>query len=211
MPRLLELFSGTGSVGRAFAAAGWDVTSLDIDPRSPADIHADICHFDFRVWEPGHFDVIWASPPCTQYSIARTWAKTPRDLEGADALVARARYIIDYLRPKLFWIENPWTGLLRKRQVVADLPLHVTDYCMWGAPYKKRTALWTNHPNPQLLLCDRACGAFVDGKHTASAQRGPSCAGAGDRFCLDQLHALPLRLCAHIAAISGAFISSDPV
>ena len=33
MPRLLELFSGTGSVGRAFATLGWGVVSIDLDPR----------------------------------------------------------------------------------------------------------------------------------------------------------------------------------
>ena len=116
--RLLELFSGTGSVGRAFEAAGWEVTSLDADLRTPADIHADILTFDFRVWHPGHFDAIWASPPCTEYSIARTTARTPRDLDLADSLVQRAIDAIIYLRPTVWWIENPATGLLRTRPVV---------------------------------------------------------------------------------------------
>jgi hypothetical protein len=205
--RLLELFSGTGSVGRAFASAGWDVVSLDSDPQSPASIHADIRHFDFRVWQPGDFDAIWASPPCTEYSIARTRAKRPRDLDGADALVLRALHVIEYLRPVCYWIENPWTGLLRKRQVVAGLPMHITDYCRWGAPYKKRTALWTNHPSPDLLLCDKACGSFAHGRHVASAQRGPSCSGASDTFSVHELHALPARLCDHIASKTSAFVS----
>ena len=38
--RMLELFSGTGSVGNVFRERGWDVTSLDRDMQ--ADIKADI-------------------------------------------------------------------------------------------------------------------------------------------------------------------------
>ena len=85
--RLLELFSGTGSVGRAFAAAGWSVVSLDSDEKTPATIRVDILDWDFLSYQPGYFDASWASPPCTEYSIARTAAKTPRNLDlaiGAD-------------------------------------------------------------------------------------------------------------------------------
>ena len=91
--RLLELFSGTGSIGRAFEAQGWEVISLDILP--PATIITHILDWDFREYPPGHFDFIWASPPCTEYSIARTRATRPRDFELADSLVAKALDIIE--------------------------------------------------------------------------------------------------------------------
>ena len=57
MPRrLLELYSGTGSVGRAFAALGWDVVPVDLDPRANATFCCDIA-----AWEctcVGKVDVI---------------------------------------------------------------------------------------------------------------------------------------------------------
>ena len=46
--RLLELFSGTGSVGKVFRARGWEVVSVDIDPKMQPTLVADIATFDFR-------------------------------------------------------------------------------------------------------------------------------------------------------------------
>ena len=66
--RLLELFSGTGSVGNIARGLGWDVTSLDRDMK--ANIMCDIQDWDYEADE-GHYDFIWASPPCTEYSCAK--------------------------------------------------------------------------------------------------------------------------------------------
>jgi site-specific DNA-cytosine methylase len=100
MPRLLELFSGTGSIGNSFRNKGWDVISVDMNPKSDATIITDVETWDFARFEPGYFQCVWASPPCTHYSIARTTAKTPRDLEGSDRLVQRVLDIIGYHKPQ---------------------------------------------------------------------------------------------------------------
>ena len=62
MPRLLELFCGTKSVGRAFEAAGWEVVSLDIVSKFEPTILCDIRSWDYTTFPPGHFDMVWASP-----------------------------------------------------------------------------------------------------------------------------------------------------
>ena len=137
--RLLELFAGTQSIGKAFREAGWQVVSLDIDPGSGADITADILEWDYRAYDKGHFDAIWSSPCCTHFSRARTKAKTPRNLEWADSLVAKTIEIIQYFQPKVWAWENPQSGLLKDREVVRGIPWKDVSYCVYGFKYRKYT------------------------------------------------------------------------
>ena len=63
--KLLELFAGTGSIGKVARILGIETVSLDRDME--ADIRIDIMDWDYQsAYEPGHFDIIWASPPCTE-------------------------------------------------------------------------------------------------------------------------------------------------
>jgi len=208
MKHLLELCSGTGSVGRAFSARGWRVTSVDLDPRAHATITSDIhdVSADDIVARFGPVDFIWASPPCTHYSCARTKASTPRDLEGSDAIVQKVLDLARELGAK-FLMENPYTGLLRTRPVVAGIPMRVVDYCMYGAPYRKRTALWTNTEfAPTRALCSYNCGSCEGRRHKERAQRGSWAGAGGGRRSqgLRTLYALPEALCAEIAAFADS-------
>ena len=173
--RLLELFSGTDSIGREFPG---EVVSLDITGTPTHRI--DILQWDYTMYPPGHFDMIWASPPCTEYSSARRPnASTPRDLEGADQLVYQTIQIIQYFKPVFWFLENPWSGLLRRRSVVSALPAPIkVSYCRYGTPYRKDTASWTNTPI-KFEFCQGNCNATVVGesgrkRHMGTALRGKS-------------------------------------
>lgn len=201
--RLLELFAGTRSVGKAFRELHWEVVSLDIDPKSGADIITDILAWDYRAYDKGHFDAVWASPCCTHFSRARTKAKTPRNLEWADSLVRRTLEIIMHFEPKVWGFENPQSGLLKDREVVAGIPFKDVSYCVYGYPYRKHTRVWTNSERwKPRLKCSVAtpCPIIKEGKHPQSAQRGPCRGkGKGDVCTLSQLYSLPPALCQELA------------
>ena len=98
--KLLELFSGTGSVGRVARDMGFSVISLDL---KNANINTDILSWDYREFDVGEFDVIWASPPCTEYSRAKTVGV--RKIDYAHSIVLKTLEIIDYFKPKWWVVE----------------------------------------------------------------------------------------------------------
>ena len=108
---MLDLFSGTGSVAKVYRDHGYEVITLDSDPRFKADIQTNILEWDPRDYPPGYFDTIFAAPPCTEYSIAMT--SRARDLDTADSIVRCTLRIIAYFEQKTWVIENPATGLLK--------------------------------------------------------------------------------------------------
>ena len=179
MPYLYEIFCGTKSIGKIFEANGWRVTSVDKDPRFDPTICCDIQDLtpQMLLEASGALpDAIWMSPPCQMYSIARSNAKTPRDMEGSDRIVEAALAIARYFGCP-FWMENPHSGYLKRRAVVAGIPMRVLDYCQYAVGtdfqgrYRKRTAIWTNtewYPARPLCL-PSSCRFCSNGKrHDAS-------------------------------------------
>ena len=167
--KLLELFSGTKSVGKVAEKLGYEVISLDL---KNADINCNILDWDYTIYPTGYFNVIWASPPCTEYSTAKTIGI--RKLEYANQIVLKTLEIIDYFKPQYYIIENPQTGLLKNQIFMNDLPYVDIDYCKYGMPYRKRTRLWNNVfqwlPKP---LCKKDCDSMDGNRHKAIAQRMP--------------------------------------
>jgi hypothetical protein len=53
--------------------------------------------------------------------------------------------MIKYFRPKVWVIENPNSGLLKTRDVIANIPYAIGSYCHYGdLGWQKTTRFWTN-------------------------------------------------------------------
>ena len=178
MVRVLELFSGTQSVGKICKEKGWESISLDNCDYKKKFIPThlkDILEWDYKIYPVGHFDYIWCSPPCQMYSVLQNcWLGNEKVINGvktlwtkelweenmtkSDDLVKKCFEIIDYFKPKYWFLENPYTGLLKKREIMKDKKSYIVDYCMycdWG--YRKRTIIWSNK-NLTLKKCNNKCG-----------------------------------------------------
>ena len=151
---IFDFFAGTGSSTEAFVQRGWDVKTFELDDRFPATEHVDLLHLDadylLRVY--GRPDFVWASPPCTAFSVASIghhWAGGRRayvpktELAVANQeLVAHTVRLIAGLQPRYGWLmENP-RGVLRKLPVVRGLPMSTVWYCQYGDDRAKPTDLW---------------------------------------------------------------------
>jgi len=152
--KILELFAGTCSFSKVAEQLGHVVFTSDIDARFGTDYTVDIMDFDYSKVFFGVPDVIWASPPCTYFSVASIGTHwncdhTPKTAEAVKgmAIAKKTLEIIAHfqaLNPALiFFIENP-RGKLRKMDFMAHLPRHTVTYCKYGDTRMKPTDVWSN-------------------------------------------------------------------
>jgi hypothetical protein len=162
------------------------VISFEYDQQFEATEHVDIFNLDSGALleRYGRPDFIWASPPCTAFSVASIghhWgggrgAYEPKTeaAKVAKVLVSHTRNLIDGLRPRLgFVIENP-RGVLRKLPMLADIPRKTVTYCQYGDDRMKPTDLWTNldwEPRPICKNGDSCHVAAPRGSRTGTQGR----------------------------------------
>ena len=91
--KVLELFKGTGSVGKIATQFGYEVISLDIEKKFEPTLCMSILDFDQHQYAPDEFSFVHSSPPCTELSIALT--TRPRDYELADAICKKTLKNLD--------------------------------------------------------------------------------------------------------------------
>lgn len=211
--KVLELFAGTRSIGKAFEKRGHEVLSVDWDSQfENIDISQDVMDVSYSdiLQKLGKPDVIWASPDCTTYSIAAISHHRKREDNGnllgvsdyaktCDRVNMHTHNIIMMLTPSIWFIENPRGGM-RKMDFMHGLARHTVTYCQYGDLRMKPTDIWTNHPNPRFKPpCKNGDSCHV------SAPRGARTGTQGLKGHVDRSR-IPEKLCDHIVDICEEFI-----
>jgi len=179
---VLDLFAGLGGFSAAFEdSERWEVTTVEIEERFDPDIRADV--MDLRPADLPRADVVVASPPCTDFSMAASRYEKivdgePRTDSAREsvALVYHTLGLIHGLSPDYWFLENP-RGYLR--QFIGD-PVATVTYCQYGEDYMKPTDLWGDHP---FGMTYRSCseGAGCHAYNTDGAHGGlGNCDAIGD-------------------------------
>ena len=154
----LELFAGSRSFSKVAEQLGHRVYTSDNQDFEKIDQVCDIFDFDVNKL-PYAPDVVWTSPPCTSFSVASIghhWNKdnTPKTekAELGVAIVKKTIEIIEQLRPKYWFIENP-RGKLRKLDFMQDFLRKTVTYCSYGDMRMKPTDIWTNFDFATRPMC----------------------------------------------------------
>lgn len=206
--KILELFAGTRSIGKAFESRGHQVFSVEWDKtHKNIDWYTDIIQVTAQdiLTRFGRPDVIWASPDCTSYSIAAISHHRTKENDGnlrpkseyakfCDEVNQHVLSLIDELNPKYYFIENPRGGM-RKMRFMQSRPRYTVTYCQYGDTRMKPTDIWTNHGNPNFKpMCKNGASCHV------SAPRGSKTGTQGLKNSVERSK-IPNELCNHIAKI----------
>jgi len=209
----IELFSGTKSFSKVAEELGHETLTIDNNKDLNPDVCVDILNYHEELGKLNLYpkDILWASPPCTSFSIASVshhWTKIfsnhyyPKSntAEVGQKLLLKTVKIISDTKPKIWFIENPRGGL-RKMDFMQQLNRYTVTYCSYGDMRNKPTDIWTNHPNPKFkpLCTSKRKGTINDCKHE-KAPRGSRTGTQGLKGSKER-SVIPNELCRHIVEI----------
>jgi len=141
--RMLDLGAGLGGSSEAFLRAGWDVVRIDNNPALESVPEMQIIDI-LELQEPyllnggAGFDFIWASPDCTDFSLAYNAPGPRARREGKPfvpdtQLVEKMKAIIDYYDPQYWVIENVRGASKIFSKILQSPPRQIVGpYFFWG-------------------------------------------------------------------------------
>ena len=161
MKKMLDLYSGLGGASQAFVDDGWEVVRIENNPimgdventivddvlrlrdlltMVTGGMSEDELHSMHRScpWDVGmmgeklpFYDFIWASPPCDEFSTAKTWAQGRTANPSLDLFLAGLD-IIHILQPTYWCIENVVGAIRHFEPYVGEPRQIVGPFVFWG-------------------------------------------------------------------------------
>lgn len=189
--KTVELFAGTQSFSKVVRELGHGTFCVELDEYFKANLHKNILEVT-RKDLPKHIDILWASSPCTSFSVASigsSWCGNYCPKRSKTALgmayVLKTLELIKEIQkdnPDLIWfIENP-RGVLRKMAFMDNLHRETVWYCQYGDKRAKPTDIWNNLEKWKGKCCyngNKDC-------HHESAPRGSKTGTQGFKGSIDR-------------------------
>jgi hypothetical protein len=128
---MIDLFCGYKGASEAMRRRGWIVETADIMKSFQPTYTVDLQDWSFEPTNPDLRipDLVWASPPCQEFSRqTMPWTRARNPAPPDLSLIKSAQRIIDEIRPRWWVIENvrgaiPYLGKPVKK---------IGAYCLWG-------------------------------------------------------------------------------
>jgi len=209
--KVLELFAGSCSFSDVAKEYGHETFTIDNGLDLISDDHYKKIDLVINILElnvddiPFQPDIIWASPPCTTFSIASCsthWTapdennlRYPKSENAEEGmyLLEQTIWIMNELQPKYYVIENP-RGLMRKMLIMQPLTRHTVTYCQYGDTRMKPTDIWTNAPWTPRPMCKNGMSCHE------SAPRGSKTGTQGLKGAYERSK-VPYQLCKELLEV----------
>jgi len=124
--RMIDLFSGLGGASQAMRERGWEVIRVDVDPRFDPDVCCDVRDFH---WDGGEVDLLWASPPCDEFSKSdKPWFGFQSPSQESLDLVFEVFRIVREVNPRYWILEN----VRGAQRWIGKAPCKIGPFYLWG-------------------------------------------------------------------------------
>jgi len=188
---VLDLCAGLKGASQAMKERGWQVVTLDYDPRFGCDFTADVREWHYPAYLPRP-DLIWASPPCDEFAREfMPWSKTGKVPDMS--IVMACKRIIDEVQPRYWVIENVKGAISHFRPHLGNYRFHVGAFYLWGffpvpgkvsqSGWRKKESFSSSAPAERAVIPPSLSRAIAIGCESQVALHLPNTACTGLAVC----------------------------